>query len=143
MTVITSSTFEKARLDIKKASKPIIFSSNDDELNRKVLEKEKIDTLLLNLKERKDYQKQRNSGLDNVMAKEAGKKGVVIGINLDEIVNSKEKDKTEILARLRQNISLCKKHKVKMTFIGKNKDIYDLKALGSVLGMPTWMTKTF
>ncbi|MBI3623304.1 hypothetical protein HY212_04485 [Candidatus Pacearchaeota archaeon] len=138
--IIKSENFEKARLAIKKASKPIIFTSNDDELNRKILEKEKIDILLLSLRNRKDWQKQRNSGLDNVMAREAGKKQVIIGINLDELVNSNEKGKEMILARIRQNIELCKKYKVKMTFIEKEKkDIYDLKALGLVLGMPTWM----
>lgn len=139
--IINEPTFEKARLAIKKANKPIIFTSNDDDLNRKILEKEKINILLISLKGRKDWQKQRNSGLDNVMAKEAGEKNIIIGINLDELINAKEKDKVEILARIRQNIELCKKYKVKMVFIGKNKDIYDIKALGSVLGMPTWMTK--
>ncbi|MBI2044734.1 hypothetical protein HYT23_01615 [Candidatus Pacearchaeota archaeon] len=143
MQIIQASTFEKARVAIKKADKPVIFSSNDDELNRKVLEKEKIDILLINLKNRKDWQKQRNSGFDSVMAREASKKSVVIAINLDELVNSsgKGKEKIEILTRIRQNIELCKKYKVKMTFIPISKDIYNLKALGLVLGMPNWMTK--
>jgi len=140
MQIIQATNFEKARNLVKSAKSPIIFTSNDDDLNRKILEKEQIDILLINLKGRKDYQKQRNSGLDNVIAREAGEKSVTIGINLDELTNSKEKDKVEILARIRQNIELCKKHKVKMLFIGKTKDTYDLKALGSVLGMPTWMT---
>ena len=69
MKIITASSFEQARNLIKKAKPPIIFTSYNDELNRKILEKEKIDVLLINLKGRKDYQKQRNSGLDNVMAR--------------------------------------------------------------------------
>lgn len=155
--IITETSFEKARKAIKKAKSPIIFTSNDDDLNRKILEKlgkdslatssksqskEKIDVLLINLKTRKDWQKQRNSGFNQVMAKEAKKNNVIIGINLDEISSSKGKPKAEILARIKQNIKLCNKAKLQMTFIGK-KDPYDLKALGAVLGMPTWMLKEF
>lgn len=139
MQIITARTFDKARNLIKQAKSPIVFTSNDDELNRKVIEKEKIDVLLISLKGRKDWQKQRNSGLDNVMAREAKKKGVVIAINLDEIMTSKGKEKAEILSRIRQNIKICSKYKVKMTFLPKKEDSYDLKSLGLVLGMPTWM----
>jgi len=141
--IIEQTSFEKARKEIKKhKGKTIIFSSNNDELNRKILEKEPINILLLNLANKKDYSKQRDSGFNHVLAKIAKKKGVVIGINLDEIINSKQKK--EILARIKQNIKLCNKNKLKMKFISQKdkRDIYDLKALGLVLGMPTWMTKT-
>jgi len=147
--IIKSENFEKARAEIKKnKDKTIIFTSNDDELNRKIIEKEKIDVFLISLSGRKDWQKQRNSGLDNVMAKEASKKDIVIGIDIDELIKANEKEKEAILARIRQNVELCTKHKLKMTFIGKRtKDPYELKALGLVLGMPTWMlvdtNKTF
>ena len=104
----------------------------------------KINILLLNQTERKDKLKQRNSGLNHVLAKIAKKNNISIGINLDEIIESKEKSK--ILARISQNIKLCNKSKLKMKFIyikEKNKrNLHDLKSLGLVLGMPTWMTKT-
>ena len=142
--IIKENTFEKARKLIKEAQdKIIIFSSNDDELNRKILEKEKIDILLINLSGKKDFQKQRDSGFNQVLAKIAKEKNVAIGINFDEIIQSSEKPK--ILARLKQNISLCNKNKLKMKFIIQNsenrRDIYDLKSLGAVLGMPTWMVR--
>lgn len=143
MLIINETNFEKAREKIKKGKEPIIFSSNDDDLNRKILEKEKISILLLNQNERKDKLKQRNSGLNHVLAKIAKKNNISIGINFDEIVESK--NKARILSRVSQNIKLCNKSKLKMKFITineKNKrNIYDLKALGLVLGMPTWMTK--
>ena len=42
--LIQEKTFEKARNEIRKSKgKIIIFSSNDDGLNRKILEKEKVD----------------------------------------------------------------------------------------------------
>ena len=144
--LIQEKTFEKARKKINEnKDKKIIFTSDNDELNRKVIEKLKINILLLNQKQRKDSQKQRNSGLNQVLAKIAKKNKITIGINLDEIVKSKGKEKGLILARIKQNVKLCNKNKVKMKFISKKqkKDSYELKALGSVLNMPTFMTKNF
>ena len=144
--LIQEKTFEKARNEIRKnLNKKVIFSSNDDDLNRKILEKEKIDIFMPLLADQKDFQKQRNSGQNHVYAKIAKKNNVMIGINQDEIINSNLKEKAKVLARVRQNIRLCNKNKLKMQFVfsDKNKrDIHDLKALGLVLGMPTWMTKS-
>ncbi len=147
-TLIEETNFEIARKKIrnnKKSGNKTVFSSYDDELNRKILEKEPIDILLLNQKNRKDKQKQRNSGLNNVIAKIAKKNNIIIGINFDEIINLKGKEKSEVIARVKQNIKLCNKNKIKMRFVMLDKknerDIYDLRALGLVLGMPTWMTK--
>ncbi|MFH1607892.1 MAG: RNase P subunit p30 family protein [archaeon] len=142
-TIISETTFEKARKQIQSAKAPIIFSSNNDELNRKILEKLKINILLINQSKRKDFSKQRNSGFNHVLAKIAEKNKIQIGINLDEIIDSKGKNKADILARIKQNIRLCNKNKIQMKFISeKNKrNAYDIKALGLVLGMPTWMTR--
>lgn len=140
---IRAENFDKARNKIREnKDKQVIFSGSTDELNRKVLEKEDIDILLLTLSKRKDYMKQRDSGFNQVLAKLAKKGDVIIGIDLDEILKASPKEKTEILARIRQNIKLCNKNKLKMTFISKEKkDQYDLKSLGLALGMPTWMVK--
>jgi ribonuclease P/MRP protein subunit RPP1 len=143
--VIQEDNFDRARKLIQENSdKRIIFSSEDEETSRKVLEKENIEIFLLNLAGKKDYQKQRNSGFNHVMAKLAKKKGIFIGINLNELIKSGEKEKAEIIARIRQNIKICNKNKLKMKFIYKNqkRNLHDLVALGLVLGMPTWMTKT-
>lgn len=140
MTILTEKNFNKLKNQFKEAKAPIIFTSEDDDLNRKVLEKLKIDLLLINQENRKDFQKQRNSGFNHVLAKIAKKNKIQIGINLDEIIESR--NKSQILARIQQNIKLCNKNKIQMQFLGKNKrNIHDLKSLGLVLGMPTWMTK--
>jgi len=142
--IIHENNFDKARKLIRENSgKRIIFSSDDEEISRKVLEKEDISVLLIDQAGRRDFQKQRNSGFNHVMAKLAKKKGVVIGINLDELVKASEKEKAAIIARIRQNIKICNKNKLKMKFIYKNqkRNPYDLTALGLVLGMPTDMLK--
>ena len=139
--ILKETNFNKLRDQIKKnQDKEIIFTSENDDLNRKVLEKLQIKLLLINLEKRKDFQKQRNSGLNHVLAKIAKKNKIQIGINFDELISSKNKEK--IISRIIQNIELCNKYKIQMKFISKNKqNIYNLKSLGLVLGMPTWMTK--
>lgn len=141
--LISGKDFNEARKKIREnKGKEIIFTSDDDELARKVLEKEAISMLLINQEGRKDKVKQRSSGFNQVLSKLAKKKNVIIGINLDEILKAGEGEKAEMLARVRQNVKLCNKNKLKMGFISKEaRNQYDLKALGLVLGMPTWMTK--
>ena len=144
--IIQENNFESAKKEIKKnLGKKIVFVSNNDELNRKILEKQKIDILLLNQAERKDFLKQRNSGFNHILAKLAKKNKTTVGINLDEIINSTGKNKSEILARIKQNIKFCNKNKLDMKFIAVKKEnkrnLYDLKSLGLVLGMPTGITK--
>lgn len=142
MTILTEKNFNKLKLQFKVAEHPIIFTSEDDNLNRKVLEKLKIDILLINQENRKDFQKQRNSGFNHVLAKIAKKNKIKIGINFEEVVNSNLKEKSKILSRIKQNIKLCNKNKIQMVFIGKSKrNLHDLKSLGLVLGMPSNMTK--
>jgi RNase P/RNase MRP subunit p30 len=146
-TAISGENFQKARNEIRRArqeGKEVVFSGSDD-MNRKVLEKEKIDILLLKMAGRKDRLKQRDSGFNQVLAKLAAKKGVAIGICLEEIISSDKKEKAKILARIRQNIELCKKNHLEMQFMGNihKRDKYGLKSFGLVLGMPTWMAKTF
>jgi ribonuclease P/MRP protein subunit RPP1 len=142
--LIYENDFDKARKLVKEnLGKRIIFSSDNEETIRKIIEKEDIEILLLNQAGRKDYQKQRNSGFNHVTAKLAKKKNIIMGINLDEIIKSGEKEKAAILARIMQNVKICNKNKLRMKFIYKNqkRNLYDLKALGLILGMPTPMVK--
>jgi len=146
--ILTETNFSKLKDLVKKAKseeKTAIFTSEDDELNRKVVEKLEINILLINQKGRNDFQKQRNSGFNQVLAKAMKKKSIILGINLDELVEEKNlTNKAEIIARIKQNIFLCNKNKVQIQFIVKdeknNRNLHDLKSLGIVLGMPTWMT---
>ncbi|MFH1365537.1 MAG: hypothetical protein ABIH28_03065 [archaeon] len=134
---------EIAKIRNKNPASRIVFSSEDDELNRQVLEKAKIDLLLLPLLQRRDFSKQRNSGFNMVLANIAKKNKIEIGIDLDELNSESKKIKSEILARIIQNIALCKKKKIMMKFISKKGKMneYLVKSLGSSLGMPPWMTK--
>jgi len=140
--LVNGTEFNAIRKKIREnKGKEIVFTSNDDEMARKVIEKENINILLINQAGRKDKLKQRDSGFNQVLAKIAKKKNVAIGIDLDEILSANEEEKSAVLARIRQNVKLCNKNKLKMKFLSnKTRSQYDLKALGLVLGMPTWMT---
>lgn len=161
MKIIQEKNFNKAKEEIKKekqknSKEKVVFSSgcskseDGDKLNRKIIEKSPPDILLINLSNRKDFQKQRNSGFNQVMAKAAKSSGVKIGINFPEIINSSGKEKARILGRLQQNIEICKKNSVDLVFVSpcnifdndylkKNKESF--KSLGKVLGMPPEMAK--
>jgi RNase P/RNase MRP subunit p30 len=149
MIILNPKTFEKARLEIKKAKQEkqqIAIVSSDDELTRKILEKEEYIILTPILSEKKDKLYQRSSGLNHVLAKIAKYNNNIIGIFLDELLENSDKKLAQILARLQQNIQICKKKKVSMQWITTNKeyhrDIHELYSLGIVLGMDTKMAKT-
>ncbi|HKL23659.1 MAG TPA: hypothetical protein VJ895_02810 [Candidatus Nanoarchaeia archaeon] len=139
--ILTEKNFNHLKEMVKKnKDKEIIFSSQDDELNRKAMEKLEISGILISLSGRKDYMKQRNSGFNQVMARVAKKKGIFVVFDFNELVNSKEKSR--ILSRLKQNIFLCNKYDVGLKLINyENKNVYDLKSLFLVLGLKTSLVK--
>jgi ribonuclease P/MRP protein subunit RPP1 len=146
--ILKEENFSRLKEQIKKIKsqkKIIIFTSEDEHHSRKVLEKLPIDILLINQANRKDYSKQRNSGFNQVLAKEAKKNNIAIGINLEEIIENSGIKKAEILARIKQNIEIAKKNKLTMHFISISKkykkNSFELKTLGLFLGMTTEMTK--
>lgn len=138
--ITTEKNFSKLKDFIREnKNKEIAFMSGDDELNRRVIEKTDVDVLLILLDSRRDFMKQRNSGLNEIMVKIMKKKNISLGVLVDEILLSKNKEK--VLSRLKQNIDLCKRQGVKIIFIQKEVDVDErnLKSLLLALGAPTWM----
>ncbi len=109
---------------IKKSnqSEPIIVKAQDEEFNRKVLEIKGVNILLSpELHSRKDKQKQRDSGLNEFLCKLAAKNNIKIGIDIDEIKKLDKKQRSFAIARIMQNIMLCKKAKCDIIIFPKNK----------------------
>ena len=123
MTLISTLNLENAKKQIKKAKKPVILKAQDDIFDRKALEFGKFNTLLspeTGLK--KDKPKYLDSGLNSIMAKIAAKNNISIGINLSEISSLEKKEKAQRLARIKQNIQICRKAKAKIQALNcKNK----------------------
>jgi len=99
-------------------NKEIIIQAQSPEYNRKILENPDVDILLSpELHERKDYLKQRDSGLNEILCKLAKRNNIKIGINLQPIRKLPIKQKAIALARIRQNIQLCKRTKTSIVFM--------------------------
>ncbi len=142
--IINTSNINKARTEIQKIKKadkqePIIIKAQDDEFNRKILENKDIDVLLSpEIHNRKDFLKQRNSGLNEVLCKLASKNNIKIGIDLNEIKKLNKKEKAIILSRIIQNINLCKRTKTKVIIFPENKyKKQDIQGFFQALGSST------
>jgi len=124
-------------------TKKIIVIAKDDEFNRKVLENKKVDVLVFSeFSEKKDKLKQRNSGLNQVLCKFARDNKIEIGIDISMMEKMSAKELSEHISRIRQNVKLCNKYKIKMILINvKEKNKHDLIAFCLSIGMSTSMAK--
>ncbi len=143
--IINTPNLNQARKQIqelKKQNKEVIIKSQDPEFNRKILENKDVDVLLSpEFHNRKNKLKQRDSGLNEVLCKLAKKNNIKIAINLDEIIKQSKKQKAILLARIMQNISLCKRTKTQFIIMQKNIDKKSLFSLLLNLGMDTKTAK--
>lgn len=124
----------------------IIVQGRDISFNRKILENKKVNILVNPEKHgKKDTLYERDSGLNHILCKIAKENNTAIAIDLKEIIGKEGKEKARYLARVMQNIRLCKKYKVSLllTLLPEKKEeartAHDLKALARVLGMDTKM----
>ncbi len=135
MQIINTPYLDEARKQIQKLKKEkpkaqIIVKAKTPEFNRKVLENKNVDILLNpHLHSRKDKLKERDSGLNEILCRIAKKNNIKIGISLSEVKKAKGKDKSLLLARIKQNIKLCKRTKTDLILIGR----YDKKNAFSFL----------
>ena len=111
--IISTPNLNQVRKEIQLAKKKgglVIVKAQDEEFNRKILEIPGVSVLLSpELHNRKDYLKQRDSGLNEHLCKLAKKNNIKIAINIEEISKLDKKLKARILARIKQNIELCKR----------------------------------
>ena len=125
MKIINTSDINQARKEIqqfKKSKLSIIIQAQGDDFNRKILENKDIDILISpELHQRKDKLKQRDSGLNEVLCKLAKKNDVKIAIDLKQIQKLSKQDKAIALARIMQNIKLCKRTKTHLVILSKGK----------------------
>ena len=148
MKIINTTSLPQARKQIQKIKKDnpkqeIIIQAQDDAFNRKILENKDIDILLSpESHNRKDYMKQRDSGLNEIHCKLAKKNNIKIAIELKEITKLSPKQKAIILSRIKQNITLCKKTKTQIIILDKEKFTkQDIMSFMQTLGASTSQAK--
>ncbi|MFH0808161.1 MAG: RNase P subunit p30 family protein [archaeon] len=131
-----------ASLKDKKFDGKVGIFGGDDAFNRRVVESLKVDYLVSIEKNTKfDNLKQRDSGLNHVVAKIAKDKGVKIVVNFGEIARLKGKEKGERIAKIMQNVGVCRKVGCGIligSFALDKKGVVDVKgrqSFGVTLGM--------
>ena len=128
--MINTTNLEQAKKQIKQEKSPIMIKAQDPEFNRKVLEYGRFNILLFPESNvvKKDKPKQLDSGLNHVLAEIATKNKVRIGIDLKDLRSMERKEKAIQLARIRQNIKICRKAKTKLAQknIKEKKDAFSL-----------------
>lgn len=145
MDIINTNNINEARKKIntlKKQNKKVVVVAQNDEFNRKIFENIHIDMIInLELSEKKDYLRQKNSGLNEVLAKLAKKNDITIGINIPEILNKNKIERAIILGRVMQNIELCRRAKAKISLYPDNYDKIDVISFFKTLKSSTEQAK--
>jgi len=139
--MIVTENIERAKREIKLGEK--IIKAQSEEFNRKILEYGKFKILVfpeLIGVFKKDSQRQLDSGLNHVLAKIASKNEVAIGFDLEEIRKMQKEQKAITLARLRQNIKVCRKANTKIILLNV-KDKRDALSFFISMGASTKQAK--
>lgn len=120
----------------------ILVDGGDTEINRMASECWEVDILAHPERNRqKDFMRQRNSGINDVIAKLMAEKCVAIEFNFSEILNSGGMFRSRVMGRMQQNVRLARKYNVPMILTSGAIDRYgmrsprDLMAIGKTLGM--------
>ncbi|MEK6873073.1 MAG: hypothetical protein AABW90_03615 [Nanoarchaeota archaeon] len=121
--MITTTNINEARKQIqglKKEGKQVIIQAQNDEFNRKILENKDVDIIVGLEFDRKDFLKQRNSGLNEILCKLAKENDIKIGVDISKVRRLDKLKKAKVLARMRQNIFLCRKIGCKIIIFGND-----------------------
>ena len=120
----------------------ILVDGGDTEINRMASECWEVDILSHPERNReKDFMRQRNSGINDVIAKLMAEKCIAIEFNFNEILNSRGMFRSRVIGRMRQNVRLARKYNAPMILTTGATDRYgmrsprDLVAIGKTLGM--------
>ena len=127
-----------------KNKKLIAVEGNGDAFNRRAIETLKINYLVSPENNTlRDTLKQRDSGLNHVVAKIAKQKNIQLVIDTSKISTFSPKEKANTLAKIMQNIKICKKTntQIKIASFAEDKkekvDEKSRKSFLSSLGMHT------
>ncbi len=109
---------------------------------RKFFESSKVD-VIYNLETSFEKSKifYKNSGLNHILCSLAHDNDIIIGFNFSLVLDSSDFLRAEVLSRMRQNVRLCRKFKVKMMISTFAADAYSLRgwfelfSFGKLIGM--------
>lgn len=135
--MISTNNLEQAKKQIKKENPPIIIRAQSIEFNRKILEYGGFNILASVESSAVSLNKKNlDSGFNHVLAKIAVKNNISIGIDLKEIRSLSKEQKALALAKIKQNIKICRKAKARLSLLNI-KDKKDALSLLLSLGAST------
>jgi len=107
---------------LKGKEKIIAVLGRDDEFNRRMLEKTKIDYLVSPERRHvKDSLKQRDSGLNHVLGRIAKEKGIGIVVDFNSLMKMEKMERARSIARIMQNVKICRRAGCKIKILGDEK----------------------
>jgi len=107
---------------LKGKEKIIAVLGRDDEFNRRMLEKTKIDYLVSPERGHfKDSLKQRDSGLNHVLGRIAKEKGIGVIIDFSSLMKMEKMERAKTISRIMQNIKICRRAGCKIKILGDEK----------------------
>jgi len=108
-----------------------VKSSNND---KEIMERSKAD-MIFSFEDalRRDFIHQRASGLNHILCRLAKENNVIVGFSLKSILISG--DKHLILGRIRQNIKICRKFKVKTTIASFAREPFEMRNAHDVMSL--------
>jgi RNase P/RNase MRP subunit p30 len=118
--MIITKNINEARKEIQKLvreGKKVIVEAGDENFNRKIFEMNDVDMVVGLEIGRIDKLKQRDSGVNEVIAKLAKKNDIIIVIDIDKIKKLGLVEKGKVLARIKQNINLCKRTEARIILL--------------------------
>jgi len=130
----------KEILRLKKDGKEVVVRAQDDDFNRKIIESKDVNMIVgLESRGERDYMKQRNSGLNEVLCKLAKQNDIEIGVEIDKIGKLGKVEKARVLSRVSQNIRLCKRTGAKVVLLCDSCKLskQDIMSFFTVLGGST------
>lgn len=114
--MINLNDIEKVKKLIKSAGKPVFVKAQGDEFNRKIAEYGNFDALVFSFSTTKGI-RQIDSGMNHVLAGILDKNKIAFGIDIAELRNLAKAEKAEFLARVKQNIVICRKAGAKIALL--------------------------
>jgi len=124
----------------KRSSKVNIVVGSD--LARKGIESSSIKGIINFEQEVKDSLHYRKSGLNQVLCKIATKNGTLVIFNLSRIITGNKIDVSSLVGKMRQNVRICRKFKVKMGLVIVCETKYDLRSKAEIISLGKFIGMT-
>lgn len=132
---------QEATKKLRKEAELIIALGSDD-INRVASDCWEVDLIgSPEMHDEGDFMHQMNSGIDYVIAKACAEKGIAIEINFANVLNAYGRKRSQIMARMAQNVRICRDCDCNVVITSGAKDKFGLRgpqelaAFGVLLGM--------